>query len=96
MTDIWGVLEYGPIVAQDAELGFLVTINGSCLNLWSLPIGKKRHRIAGALREFRTSWECVDIRSFPTANGLYTVTVADAMGMGEKWLEEIKQEMSNG
>lgn len=28
------MLEYGPIVASDAELGIYVTANGSYLNLW--------------------------------------------------------------
>ena len=34
MSNIYDVLELGPIVASDAEYGLVVTINGSYLNLW--------------------------------------------------------------
>jgi hypothetical protein len=35
MYDIFGVLEYGSIVAADADRGLVITYNGSCtFNVW--------------------------------------------------------------
>jgi len=35
MHDIFGVLEYGSIVASDNERGWVITYNGSCtFNVW--------------------------------------------------------------
>ena len=33
-STIFDVLEYGPIVAADEELGVLITVNGSYYNIW--------------------------------------------------------------
>lgn len=77
-STIFEVLEYGPIVAGDEDMGYLVTINGSYLNLWS------------SILQSRTSvvvWNNIDCRSGHP--DLYTLTVAKAKDLGDEWLAEI-------
>lgn len=84
MMTIFEVLDCGPIVAKDEELGLLVTVNGSYLNLWVERPGKLL--VSG----YVMGWENTDCRcGHPD---LYTLTVAKAMDLAEEWLKEIRGE----
>ena len=76
MKTLTTLLEYGPIVAFDEEMALAVTINGAYLNLWS-------ERGEG-------KWSNIDARATDTPNGLYHLTVAEAMDRGDGWLAEIR------
>ena len=73
MITIFDILAYGPIVAGSEEHGYLVTINGVCLNLW--------HATDNG------AWEHLEMRhGNPT---LYDMTAAQAIEYGEQWLDEL-------
>lgn len=72
--NIYDVLELGPIVAQDAELGILITINGSYLNLF-------------IERDFGR-YENTDCRSF-SETVLSGLTWIKAMELAENYLKEV-------
>lgn len=72
--EIAHVVEYGPIVHASDDGATLYTINGSYLNRW---------------RRTPKGWDCDDCR--PTGNGhdgLYTLTIAQAMDRAERWHKE--------
>jgi hypothetical protein len=74
MRNIYDVLELGPIVAQDEDMGCLITINGSYLNFW-------------VERDFGR-YENTDCRSFSETE-LNTLTWVQAMDIAEKYLKEV-------
>lgn len=77
---LYEVIDMGPIVAKDEELGLLVTVNGAYLNLWVA-----RHLAQLACPR----WDNTDCRSGHP--DLYTLTVAKAMELAEEWLEELRK-----
>lgn len=87
-STIFEVLSYGPIVAGDEDMGYLVTINGSCLNLWSSVVVHRRDWDK-ASQPCWTEWNNIDCRATNLPNGLYACTAADAWEMGKAWLAEI-------
>ncbi len=78
------MLEYGPIVAHDEELGLYVTVNGSYLNLW---------RTALVSRSGEQEFENIDCRS-RYFEGKRTTwlqhSVLQVQQWAEEWLEEIR------
>lgn len=71
------VIEYGPIVAVHPEFESLVTINGAYLNWWN-HLGDGKY----------VNTECRS--GHPD---LYTLTVAKAMDLAKKWIEDVEEEL---
>lgn len=74
-STIYDVLDLGPICACDPELGLLVTVNGSYLNLW-----------VGDLKGGFTNTDC---RYLNSENGLYSVTGAEMIDKAEAYLQDV-------
>lgn len=74
-STIYDVLESGPIVAKNEELGLIVSINGSYLNLW--------------VSDGDGGWNNTDCRSGHP--DLYELSTARAMELGEEWLRDIER-----
>jgi hypothetical protein len=85
---IFEVLEYGPIVAGDEDMGYLVTINGSYLHLWSSQVEEHTQWRAQAV------WNNIDVRATDLPDGLYKLSAADAWDMGKAWLAEILADLN--
>lgn len=89
--NIHEVLEYGPIVAGDEELGILITVNGAYFNVWA-PEWHER----GATW---TNTEAFDMRSRVTdahspirqSDGLYGLHITDVMDAAGELLATILQ-----
>lgn len=75
MSNIFDVLELGPICAADAELGLLVTVNGSYLNLW--------------VSDGKGMFSNTDCRYLNSQNGLYSVTGAEMIDKAEEYLKDV-------
>jgi hypothetical protein len=75
-VNIHDVLGYGPICASDEDVGALVTVNGSYVNLW--------------VSDGRGGWSNTDCRSGHP--DLYTLTAAQALDLAQDclkdWLKE--------
>ena len=80
--NVFEMLDYGPIVAKNEELGLLVTVNGSYLNLWVLQ----------ELDSDGTTFQNTDCRNLSADNGLYGLEIVELMDRAEKWLKEISEE----
>lgn len=89
-STIFEVLESGSIVAGDEEMGYLVTINGSYLNLWSSC--HATYSSTRGLSEIR--WNNIDCRATNLPRGLYECTAANAWDMGKEWLAEILADLN--
>jgi hypothetical protein len=87
--NIFEVLSYGPIVAQDDDLGILITANGSYLNFWVLKQSSSRNE------GFKESWENTDVRSFDLdhnecPNGIMSLTLLEVITLAEYWIKEVR------
>jgi hypothetical protein len=71
---LFELLEYGAIVAHDADSGCLVTANGSYLNLW---VPRKDYE-----------WECTDCRSSGLAGGWLELESRVLLERAEEYLRE--------
>ena len=71
---IFEVLDSGPVLAGSEELSFIVTMHGDEMELW---------------QRGDTGWESKETRPMPAHNGLYGITVADAMLAADGWLNEL-------
>ena len=78
MYTLFEMLEYGPIVASDADWGLVVTINGSYLNLW--------------VSRGDNSFENTEARSLGIDNGLHDLPITKAMELGQSWLNYLTKE----
>jgi hypothetical protein len=87
---IFEVLESGPIVAGDDDMGYLVTINGSYLNLWSSIVESR-----GPGRAEAVVWRSIDCRATNLPEGLYKLSAAEALDMGKAWLDEILSDLQD-
>lgn len=70
------VMTYGPIVAADEDMGLVVTVSGSYVQLW-------RQDKAGL-------FEAIDLQS--NDRDLYHITAAEAIDLGEAFLAECLEE----
>lgn len=73
--NVFDVLGMGPIVFGNAEMGVLITVNGVYLNWWN-----------GSDED---GWHNSDCRPTDSINGLYDLSVADAMVKAEQWYNEV-------
>jgi hypothetical protein len=75
MSTLSEMLEYGPIVASDAELGLYITVNGSYYNLW-----------VGDGSTFENT-DCTPVgRGF---DGLHGADCAEVIERAERWLNDL-------
>ena len=72
-------------------MGYLVTINGSYLNLWSSIVEDNRpgHHMPVVV------WRTIDCRATGLPEGLYKLSAADAWDMGKAWLAEILADLES-
>lgn len=89
-STIFEVLEQGPIVAGDEDMGYLVTINGSYLNLWSSIVEERR---PGTYMPV-VVWNNIDCR--PTGQDMYSMTSAKAWDLGKEYLREVLSDIESG
>lgn len=73
--NIHDAIGYGPAVFSDEDTGVIITVNGSYLNWWMCD----------------TDGELVnsDCRGIDSENGLYSLTVSDAIDQAKAWFEEV-------
>jgi hypothetical protein len=82
--NIYEVLQYGPILASNQELGVLITINGAYLNAW---VSAKTAPDGDVLW---TNTEAYDMASRTgSETGLYGLGMTDAMDAAEALLAEV-------
>lgn len=72
------MLDYGPIVGHDEELGLLVTVNGAYLNLW-IERG-----------DTFENTDCRHVQSRTDGRDLREVSVAEAVELAEEWIEDVQ------
>lgn len=87
MKTLYEVLEYGPIVLADEDLGVLITINGSYLNWWNA--SKWDYASNASL-----AYKCADCRSFSDKN-LASLSWAAAQELAQEWFNETTKEVSD-
>ena len=74
--NIYEVLDYGPIMAQNEELGILITVNGSYFNIW--------------VDRGNSKFENVDCVSLGNGmDGLYGIKTTDLIKKAEEILDEV-------
>jgi len=80
---LYEVLEYGPIVAQNEELGILITANGSYLNFW--------------IAESHDQWTNTECRSFDFDGNkcIMDLSLSKVVEKAEQWLDEVLENELN-
>lgn len=81
-SNIFEVMQMGPIVFSDEDYGCLITINGSYLNWGSSIVETGRNGAQTVV------WRNIDCRPTNLVNGICALPTGEAMAMAEAWFRD--------